>query len=89
MKIEIVYALPYQANILRYDVSDNCTVEQALIQSQFLSKNALNLADHQVGIYGRRIELDHLLQEGDRIEIYRPLLNDPKEIRRRRAKQSK
>jgi len=40
---------------------------------------------HAVGIFGKRVDLDHRLAEGDRVEIYRPLAMDPKEARRQRA----
>jgi hypothetical protein len=45
----------------------------------------LDIADGRVGIFGKAVKLSQVLKSGDRVEIYRPLLNDPKEARRRKA----
>jgi putative ubiquitin-RnfH superfamily antitoxin RatB of RatAB toxin-antitoxin module len=66
------------------------TSAQELIESsalmaevEFLSKQRLENLD--IGVFAQKVELDYLLQEGDRLEIYRPLTADPKEVRRQLA----
>ena len=49
----------------------------------------INLEVNQIGIFGKLTQLDHVMRERDRIEIYRPLIADPKEIRRQRAAEGK
>ncbi|WP_392563040.1 RnfH family protein [Orbus sturtevantii] len=85
INIQIVYALPENPMIIDCSVDNNCTVEQAIAQSNILQQHNLTLENHQIGIYGKPIALNDRLNDGDRIEIYRPLINDPKEIRRKRS----
>lgn len=86
INVQIVYPLPENPTIIDCQVTVGSTVEQAIVQSTILSKCQLSLEQLNVGIYGKLVTLTHLVSDGDRIEIYRPLLNDPKEIRRQRAK---
>jgi uncharacterized protein len=68
-------------------VEESCTVALAIQRSGMLKQfPELELSRIAVGIYGQRVRLDGLLQEGDRIEIYRPLFADPKQARRARAR---
>ena len=61
-------------------------VQEAIEQSGVLQQFAeIDLEVSKVGIFGKVVKLDQLLQDGDRIEIYRPLIADPKEVRKRRA----
>lgn len=85
LNIQIVYALPEKPTMVDCQVADGCDVLQAITQSNILSQCQINLTDHYVGIYGKLVELTQLVNNGDRIEIYRKLINDPKEIRRKRA----
>ncbi|MGO1247718.1 MAG: RnfH family protein [Oceanisphaera sp.] len=88
--IEVVYALPTKQTVLSLKVSDQEQVQAAIEQSGILPQfPEIDLATNMVGIFGRQVKLDHPLRDGDRIEIYRPLLADPKEIRRKRAEQAK
>ncbi|MBI0093878.1 MULTISPECIES: RnfH family protein [Gilliamella] len=83
--IQIVYALPNNPTIINCDVDEQMNVLQAITKSNILSICQIKLDEHLIGIYGKRCDLNDLVKNGDRIEIYRPLINDPKEIRRRRA----
>ena len=59
-----------------------------LLASSSVTSFPENLAPFSIGIFGKRVTLDKILKEGDRIEIYRPLIRDPKEARRLRAKKN-
>lgn len=87
--IEIAYAKPDQQHILVIHVEEGCTVEQAILQSDILSLfPELDLSKQAVGIFGKQMQLDSIVYENDRIEIYRPLKMDPKELRRIKSKLS-
>lgn len=87
MRIELIYALPDEQNLQTLDVADGCTVAQAITESGILQRYPMLAAEEfKVGIFSKIVELDHILKAGDRIEIYRELIIDPKEARRLRAK---
>ena len=86
MKVSVVYASTVEHIELLVDVSDDCLVEQAIILSGILGRfPEIDLAINAVGIFSDKVTLDAPLHEGDRIEIYRPLIIDPKDARRLRA----
>ena len=86
INIEIAYALPERYYLKSFQFDEGITVQTAITQSGILSKfPELDLSTNKIGIFSRPIKLTDVLKEGDRIEIYRPLLADPKEIRRKRA----
>mgnify|MGYP000923238693 CR=1 FL=1 len=86
MRIEVVYALPLQQDCSELEMRGGATVAQAIEASGVLARNPqIDLATVQVGIWGRRAQLSDMLRDRDRVEIYRPLRADPKEIRRQRA----
>ena len=88
IKIEIAYALPEHYYLKRLDVEEGCTVQNVILQSGVLEKyTEIDLRKNKVGIFSRSVKLTDMVNDGDRIEIYRPLLADPKEIRRKRAEQ--
>ncbi len=88
--IEVVYGLPHQQKLLAITVKLGATVEQAINQSGILTMfDGIDLAVNKVGIWNRAAKLTDELQDLDRIEIYRPLIADPKEVRRRRAEKAK
>ncbi|OKO99697.1 RnfH family protein [Xenorhabdus eapokensis] len=90
MNIEVVYALPERQYLRNVKVSQGATVEQAIVTSGLLTlRNDIDLAKNKVGIYSRPAKLTDTLEEGDRVEIYRPLVADPKEMRRKRAERAK
>ncbi len=91
IKVEVVYALADQQRVVRLDVELGTTVEQAVMLSQFQEKFpeiTLN-SQNKLGIFGRLTKPATVLRDGDRVEIYRPLLADPKEVRKRRAAEGK
>lgn len=85
INIQVVYALPNQSTIIDCAVDEQTNVLQAITKSNILSICKIRLDEHLVGIYGKRCELNEQVKDGDRIEIYRALINDPKEIRRKKA----
>lgn len=88
--VEVVYALPHEQRVLNLVVDKNSTVETIIQQSGVLELYPeIDLSKNKVGIFSRNVKLDSTVRDRDRIEIYRPLLADPKEIRRKRAEQSK
>ncbi len=86
INIEVVYALPNHAYLIPVKVNSGTTLRQGIESSGILEKcPEINLARNKVGIYSKPRALDYVLKDGDRIEIYRPLIIDPKEARRKRA----
>ena len=86
MLIEIAYAKPQQQCLLSLEVPAKATAQQAIEQSGILEQfPEIDLNINRVGIFSKPCKLDQLLQAGDRIEIYRPLIADPKEARKNRA----
>lgn len=90
LSVEVIYALPEKQFLLPVNIADGATIEDAIIASGILSLRAdIDLKKNKVGIYSRPVKLNDRVQDGDRIEIYRPLIADPKELRRKRAEKSK
>jgi uncharacterized protein len=88
--VEVAYALPQQQVILELMVPQGTTAEQAVILSGITAKfPEIDLASNKLGIFGKLIKSDTALRERDRVEIYRPLIADPKEVRRQRAAEGK
>lgn len=88
--IEVSYALPKEQLIIALEVPADTTVSQAIEESRVAERYPeIDLAINKVGIFGKLAKLDDSLHAGDRIEIYRPLIADPKEVRRQRAKAGK
>ena len=88
--VEVAYALPQQQLIVQLKVPDGTTAEQAVRQSGILEKFPdIDLAENKLGIFGKLVKNDTPLRERDRVEIYRPLIADPKEVRRQRAAEGK
>ncbi|MFH4666833.1 RnfH family protein [Vibrio cidicii] len=86
--VEVVYALPQEQRILKLVVKQQATVEEIIRQSGVLELYPeIDLSKNKVGVFSRMVKLDATVRGKDRIEIYRPLLADPKEIRRKRAEQ--
>ena len=86
--IEIAYATPQRQLILEQDIDPGTSPRQAVIDS-IIDQHfpEIDKQDCDIGIFGKAIRPDHQLENGDRIEIYRPLIADPKEVRRQRAAQ--
>lgn len=86
LDIEVCYATPELQFLRALKVDAGTTLEQALVLSGLLEQAPqIDLATAAVGIYAKKKTLDTVLRQHDRIEVYRPLLADPKEARRRRA----
>ncbi len=88
--VEIAYALP-DAQILRtLDLDAGATVEDVIRRSGLLEEfPEIDLALNKVGIFSKLVKLDEVVRDRDRVEIYRPLIADPKEVRRKRAEAGK
>jgi hypothetical protein len=90
INIEVAYALPDQQLIVSFTTEPGTTAEQAIAASGLLQKfPEINLAESKIGIFGKMVKPDTVLRELDRVEIYRPLIADPKEVRRQRAAEGK
>ena len=88
--VEIAYALPEEQVIISIKVPTIFNVQQAIEKSGIQKKfPSIDLSKNKVGIFGKKTTLNHLLKDRDRIEIYRPLILDPKEMRRKRAAKKK
>ncbi|OGI50390.1 MAG: RnfH family protein [Candidatus Muproteobacteria bacterium RIFCSPHIGHO2_12_FULL_60_33] len=86
-RVEVAYATPRRQEVVEITAPPGTTIEQAIRESGMLERfPEIDLAQHRVGIFGEVARLHDPVHDGDRIEIYRPLLADPKEVRRRRAK---
>jgi len=85
-RVEVVYATPTRQEIIEVSVRPGATVEQVIRASDLLVRfPEIDLTRQRVGIYGVIARLQDAVHDGDRVEIYRPLVADPKEARRKRA----
>jgi len=90
MTVEVAYAKPEEQLILELQVPVGATVRQALEQSTITEHfPEIDLATAKVGIFGKLAKMDAPLNPGDRVEIYRKLIADPKEARKQRAAEGK
>ena len=90
IQIEVAYARPDQQLLLPLRVAAGSTVAQVIEASGVLAKfPEIDLAQNKVGIFGKLTKLNTVVRERDRIEIYRALIADPKEVRRQRAEEGK
>lgn len=86
IKVEVVYATPEAQVLLEIVMAAGATVRDAIVKSGMLEQfPEIDLATAKTGIFGNLVALDTTLKDKDRVEIYRPLLADPKEARRLRA----
>ncbi|WP_079969931.1 RnfH family protein, partial [Salmonella enterica] len=84
--VEVAYALPEKQYLQRVTLEEGATVEEAIRASGLLElRTDIDLAKNKVGIYSRPVKLTDTVQDGDRVEIYRPLIADPKALRRQRS----
>lgn len=90
LSIEITYALTQKQELVHLKLSAGCTVQQAIEASGLRQKYPeIDLAKNKVGVFGKLTKLDAPLRDRDRVEIYRPLIADPKEVRKKRAEEGK
>ncbi len=86
IRIEVAYARPGEQVVLALEVAPGTTVAQAVRQSGLLKRfPEIDLTHNRVGIFGTQVSLDYTPAAGDRVEIYRPLRVNPREVRRQLA----
>ena len=86
LQIQVCYANPYQTILRNLTVPPGTCLQVAIMRSGVLQDaQEIDLAVCRVGVYGKLKALDSMLRDHDRVEIYRPLIADPKESRRQRA----
>jgi putative ubiquitin-RnfH superfamily antitoxin RatB of RatAB toxin-antitoxin module len=89
IRVEVAYALPERQVIVRLRMPV-VTALEAIQASGILEKHPeIDLRKNKIGVYGRLVSLDTLLRDQDRVEIYRSLIADPKEVRRKRAQEQR
>lgn len=92
INVEVAYALPTEQKIIVLQVEEGTTVYDAVVRSRIAELyNQIDINSDPMGIFSRAIKdpKAEVLREGDRVEIYRPLIADPKEVRARRAAEAK
>jgi uncharacterized protein len=90
LNVEVCYALPERSELVRLRLPPGSTLQQALEASGLLAKYPeIDLRKNKFGIYAKLSKPDALLRDRDRVEIYRPLIADPKEVRKQRAAEGK
>ena len=90
MLVEVAYALEKKQTLLELEVSEGTTLKQAVELSGIIDTYPqIDLTKDKTGIFGKIAKLDTVLREKDRVEIYRPLIADPKQVRKERAAQGK
>ena len=84
MNISLVYAHPQQRQWLNLELAEGSTVADAIDNSGILDRcPSIDLKTHKTGVFGKLAKLDQLLRPGDRVEIYTPVIVDPKTVKRR------
>ena len=91
IRVEVVLAMPERQELVALEIGAGSNIADAIARSGLPGMfEGFELDPEKVGIFGQKASLDQVLRNGDRVEIYRPLIADPKEVRRQRAlKQTK
>ena len=91
IRVEVAFALPEKQRIVKLDVPSGTTALQAVSMSQLddVFEELVVGPDIKLGVWGKAVTGDRVLTAGERVEIYRPLLVDPKEVRKARAARAK
>lgn len=90
ISVEVVYALPNRQEIIPVQVPAGVTVREVIEKSGILVRcPEIDLATNKLGIYAKPVKGDAVVRDRDRIEIYRPLIADPKLVRKKRAEEGK
>ena len=88
--VEVVYATPERQEVIGISLPAGSTAGQAIEASCLLAKHPeIDLTKNKLGIYAKLAKIDTALRDRDRVEIYRPLIADPKEVRKQRAAEGK
>jgi putative ubiquitin-RnfH superfamily antitoxin RatB of RatAB toxin-antitoxin module len=90
IRVEVTYAKAERQDVIPLTLPAGATLQQAIEASGLLAKYPeIDLAKGKFGIYSKLARLDSALRDQDRVEIYRPLIADPKEVRKQRAAEGK
>lgn len=90
ISVEVVYPLPQKQEIFAVRLAAGATVRQAIEASGVLQKYPeIDLSKNKLGVFAKLAKPEALLRDKDRVEIYRPLIADPKEVRKQRAAEGK
>ena len=90
MRIEIAFALPNEQIIIPLDIEGDVSIADAIKRSHILERfPEIDLAENKVGVFGKLMRLEDELRDGDRVEIYRKLIANPKQARKNRAEKNK
>ena len=90
IQVEVAYALPEKQKIMKVDVADGATAMDAVMKSGITNEFVeIDIATVKLGVFGKAVKNDAILRAGDRVEIYRPLIADPKLARKKRASDEK
>ncbi|GGP71829.1 UPF0125 protein [Shewanella algicola] len=88
--VDVIYALPKQQKIITVMVAPGTTFIDAVIQSNIVKFFPdIDLDNIKLGVFSRVVKHDDVIQPGQRVELYRPLIADPKDVRRKRAEKAK
>ena len=90
IRVEVIYPLPQKQEVFSVSLPAGATVRQAIEASGVLQKYPeIDLAKNKYGVFAKLAKPDSALRDRDRVEIYRPLIADPKEVRKQRAAEGK
>lgn len=90
LNIEVVYALPAQQDVIHIQLPPGSTVQDAIAKSGILARHPeIDFAQSKLGIFAKLVKPEALLRDRDRVEIYRPLIADPKEVRKQQANKAR
>ncbi len=88
IEVEVAYATPKEQMIVKISGEKGMDIKSAIAQSKIIEKfPEIDPETAKVGIYGKGVTMDHVLCTGDRVEIYRELIADPKAARKKKAAQ--
>lgn len=90
LQLEVAYARPERQLIVKLSLPAGTAAREAVLQSGIASEFPdIDLTQLKLGVFGKAVPAEHVLRDRDRVEIYRSLQADPKEVRRRRAEAGK
>ncbi len=90
INVDVCYALPEKQLLIKVKLPEGSTLQQALEASGVLVKHPeIDLKKNKFGVFAKLSKVDTVLRDRDRVEIYRPLIADPKEVRKQRAAEGK
>ena len=92
IQVEVAYALPHEQKIVSLQVAEDCSIYEAVIQSRIAELYPqIDVDNDPMGIFGKAVRdpKSTIIRAGERVEIYRPLIADPKEARAKRAAKAK